>query len=314
MRLKPPPPDDVAAAVRALAGSIRAGTPPVAALAGWDEVAPSGITGAVARAVALGEAPAPALRRAEASLGPAAPALARCFSLHRAAGGSLPALLDRVAVALERDAAEGRTSRAVTSGARLSARLVAALPLAFAPLTSAGSPFRSGPAGVAVMVAGVALGGVGLWWIGRLVPRQAAGDDGPAALAEDLAAALRGGVGLVPALEAAARHRPPGLEAELERAARRVALGEPWVAALRREGGALGSLAEVVARCRSWGLPAVRPLRQWARTRRAEVATERQRALRRAPVLMVVPLTLCVLPSFALLAFGPFVLGALGAR
>lgn len=313
MRLRPPP-DDVAAAVRGLAGSIRAGTPPVAALAAWDQVAPAAVTGAVARAVALGEAPAVALARADASLGPAASALARCFSLHSAVGGSIPALLDRVARAVEADAAEGRTSRAVTSGARLSARLVAGLPLAFAPLTTGGSPLRAGAAGVAVLVAGVTLATIGLWWIGRLVPSRPPADDGAAALADDLAAALRGGIGLGPALEAAASHPPYGLEDELRRAARRIALGEPWVAALRREGGPLAALAGVVQRCRSWGLPAAGPLEEWAHARRAEVATETQRALRRAPVLMVVPLTLCVLPSFALLAFGPFVLGAFGAR
>lgn len=302
------PPEDAAAAIRALAGSIRAGTPPHAAVAGWDAVAPVGSY------VALGGSPAEALARAETILGPSARALARCFALQRATGGSLPRLLERVADAVERDAASARTSSAATSGARLSGRLVAGLPLAFVPLTSGGSPLRAGVPGVVLLTVGVALGVAGLWWIGRLVPRADAGDDGAAALADDLAAALCGGVGLIPALEAAAAHPPQGLEEELARAARRVRLGAGWTDALSREGDPLRSLAEVIERSRVWGVPAARPLRDWARTRRAEVRTEMQRALRRAPVLMVVPLTVCVLPSFALLAFGPFVLGAFGVR
>lgn len=300
--------DAVASAVRALAGSIRAGAPPVAAVA-----ASPGLSPQAARRVALGDAPAAALAGAEDDLGPAAPALARAFALHRAAGGSLPALLERVADGVEADAEATRSSGAATSGARLSARLVAGLPLAFVPLTSGGNPLRAGIAGLMLLLAGATLAAVGLWWIGRLVPAAPGGDDDAASLADDLAVALRGGVGLLPALDAAAQHPPPGLEESLERAARRARLGDHWVEALRREGGPLCALAEVVARSRSWGVPAAAPLQEWAAARRAEVRTEMQRALRRAPVLMVVPLTVCVLPSFALLAFGPFVLGAFAA-
>lgn len=306
------PPEDVAAAIRSLAGSIRAGTPPTEALARWDAIGP-GAVAVVARHVALGGSPAAAFARAEEILGSAAPSLGRCFALQRATGGSLPRLLERVADGVERDAAAARSSRATTSGARLSGRLVAGLPLAFAPLTSAGHPLRFGAAGVALLLAGVALGAAGLWWIGRLVPRPRGGD-GAAALADDLAAALCGGAGLVPALAAAVEHPPADLDEQLRRAGRRVRLGDGWTEALKREGDPLRSLAEVVERSRAWGLPAAAPLREWADARRAEVQTEMQRALRRAPVLMVVPLTLCVLPSFALLAFGPFVLGAFGAR
>lgn len=287
------PPDEVAAAIRALAGSIRAGEPPHAALARWD---------VVARTVALGESPAAAFARAEEYLGDAAPALARCFALQRATGAALPSLLERVAESVERDAAAARTSSATTSGARLSGRLVAGLPLAFVPLTP-GPRLVDGAAGLIVVFAGIVLAAAGLWWIGRLVPGPP-GDDTAAALADDLAAALDAGAGLVPALEAAASPRAAG----------RVRLGATWTEALGREGSAFRSLAGVIERSRELGVPAARPLRDWAEARRAQARTEMQRAVRRAPVLMVVPLTVCVLPSFALLAFGPFVLGAFGAR
>jgi tight adherence protein B len=308
-----PSPEEIAAAIRALAGSIRAGAPPRDAVARWDAIGPGAAT-VVARCVALGESPVTAFARAEEVLGSAAPALARCFALQRAAGGSLPRLLERVAESVERDAAAARASRASTSGPRLSGRLVAGLPLAFAPLTSGGSPLRGGAAGVLVLAVGIALGAAGLWWIGRLLPRPPDGDDGAAALADDLAAAIEGGIGLTAALEAAAEHPPPGVEPELARARRRVRLGGEWVSELTHEGEPLTALAQVLARSKTWGTPAVAPLRAWAQARRADARTEMQRRLRRAPVLMVVPLTVCVLPSFVLLAFGPFVLGAFAAR
>lgn len=303
--------------MRALAASIRAGTPPAAAVVGWPAVAPAGVAervSGVARRVALGQTSAAALEDAADRLGPVSAALARCFSLHRAAGGSLPALLERVAHATELDAAAARTARATTSGARLSARLVAALPLAFAPLTAGGDALAAGPAGAVLLTVGVALGASGLWWIGKLVPHAPGGDDGAAALADDLSVALSGGIPLEAALTAAAEHPPAGLADTLARARRRVCLGAGWVDALRQEGGAVAALAEVLARSRASGVPAAGPLHEWAEARRAAVRTGMQRALRRAPVLMVVPLTVCVLPSFALLAFGPFVLGAFASH
>lgn len=302
-----PPPEEVAASIRSLAGSIRAGTPPHEAVARWETVE------TIARAVALGESPAAAFERAEEYLGSAAPALARCFALQRATGGSLPRLLERVAESVERDAASARAANATTSGARLSGRLVAGLPLAFVPLTPGADVVGAGPGGIALAVAGIALGLTGLWWIGRLVPAPPGGDDGAAAMADDLAAALDGGAGLIPALEAAVSHPPADLGEELDRARRRVRLGAAWVDALGSGSPPLRELAEVIERSRTWGVPAARPLRDWAETRRTAVRAEMQRALRRAPVLMVVPLTVCVLPSFALLAFGPFVLSAFGA-
>lgn len=308
-RREPFPAEEFAAAVRGLAASIRVGSPPAAAIAAWPSVAPEEVAPAVApaaRRVVLGEPPSEAVRTL-----PYGRALARCFALHRAAGGSLPALLERVADAIVADASAGRNARAATSGARLSARLVAGLPLAFVPLTSGGGALRAGAAGVVLSVAGIALAAAGLWWIGKLVPVPPGGDDGVASLADDLAVALRGGIGLGPALEAAAAHPPPGLEDALARIGRRVRLGDHWVAALRREGGSLAALADLLARSRSWGVPAAAPLQEWARIRRASVRTEMQRALRRAPVLMVLPLTVCVLPSFVMLAFGPFILGAM---
>lgn len=304
--------EQLATAVRGLAASIRSGTPPRLALETWPAAAPGDLAPALtctARRLRLGGDVTVAVAGTDA-LGAAAGCLARCLELHARVGGSLPALLDSLADTLQRDAETGRRSRAATSGARLSGRLVAGLPLACLPLMPGARLLGSGLGGVLLLVAGLALAVTGLWWIGVLVPRPVEGD--PAAtFAEDLAVALRGGAALVPALDAIAACPPSGLEGVLGRARRKVALGRTWTAALEEEGGPPASVARVLQRSLACGVPAAGPLREWARTRRAEVAAEFDRALQRAPVLMVVPLTVCVLPSFALLAFGPFLLGAL---
>jgi tight adherence protein B len=305
--------EDVAAAVRALAASLRSGLAPRVALMQWPESAAPGLPPAlrkVARRVSLGESPEAALATATSAIGSAAGALRRCLALHRRCGGSLPALLDGVAAAVERAEAARRRAGAATAGARLSARLVAGLPLAFVPLTSGGRVLTLGVPGASLLAAGIALAVAGLYWIGRLVPRTP-DSDAAAGLADELAVALGGGIPLPSALEALAADPPGDLVGPLARVRRRTALGDTWIAALRREGRGLAGLAQVLETTSSRGLPAAAALRAWAEVRRAESDTELRRSLARAPVLMVVPLTVCVLPSFALLAFGPFVLGAI---
>lgn len=304
-----------ATALRALAAVMRSGAPPFVALEAWGAAVPADLAAAVSRAgrrLALGDDPSRAVA-SEDGLGAAAPALARCLSLHGRIGGSLPLMLDALAASLQDAEATAKRSRAVTSGARLSGRLVAGLPLAFVPLMPGARSLGAGPAGFALLVLGVALAAAGLWWIGKLVPR-AGGDDPAAAFADDVAVALDAGADLVPALAAIAALPPPGLSEELAAARAHVALGGTWIGGLEKAGAPLASVAQVLRRSASCGVTATGPLREWSRTRRAEVRTELDRALQRAPVLMVVPLTVCVLPAFALLAFGPLLLGALEAR
>lgn len=308
------PPEDVAAAVRSLAASLRGGFAPRVALTEWPSSAPASLQPAlarVARRIAFGDSTEAALESAAPEMGSAASGLRRCFVLHGRAGGSLPALLEGVAAAVERTEDARRRSGAATAGARLSARLVAGLPLAFVPMTSGGRVLRLGPAGALLVIAGVVLAGIGLWWMGRLVPR-AHDPDAAAGLADELAVALDGGIAIAPALDALVADPPPALAERLERVRRRISLGETWTGALRREGDGLEGLAHVLETSSARGLPAADALRTWAAARRVDAETELRRALGRAPVLMVVPLTVCVLPSFALLAFGPLVLGATG--
>jgi pilus assembly protein TadC len=62
-----------------------------------------------------------------------------------------------------------------------------------------------------------------------------------------------------------------------------------------------------------FGLPVEDALLSLAFRRRERIRHEFDAATKKAPVAMVVPLVLCVLPSFGLLALAPFLRGLAGA-
>jgi pilus assembly protein TadC len=95
----------------------------------------------------------------------------------------------------------------------------------------------------------------------------------------------------------------------LARARRLAALGASWPEALRRADDGFGDLAAVIERATSSGSPVAAPLRSLAASRRLQAERSFEARLRRAPVVMVMPLTLCVLPSFAVLGLAPFLRG-----
>jgi hypothetical protein len=65
-------------------------------------------------------------------------------------------------------------------------------------------------------------------------------------------------------------------------------------------------LVAAIARAEGHGLSPEASLRRFAAARRVMATRSFERDVRRAPVLMVLPLVLCVLPAFGLLAVGPF--------
>jgi tight adherence protein B len=163
-------------------------------------------------------------------------------------------------------------------------------------------------AGLAMTALGVAMAAAGMVWIGRLVPRAPASD--PAADAADLlAATLRGGAGLPEALDVVAEITPA-----LDRAHRLSRLGLRWSDALRRSGeegpASLGATIDVAHR---GGVPVAGALEAFAARRRVDRTRIHRTGVLRAPVLMVLPLVLCVLPSFLLLAIVPFIRGVSAA-
>ena len=123
--------------------------------------------------------------------------------------------------------------------------------------------------------------------------------------------------GLTPrlALERAADAVGDPLASELSQARRDVALGVPWLAALRALAARSGleelrRLAATLSRSERLGSPIADRLRTLARDVRAERRAEAEERARRAPVAMLFPLVFLILPAFVLTAVVPAVLVA----
>lgn len=283
-----------------------------AALQAWPAEVPTPERAAldrVSRRLRLGDSVAGALSAAHAALGVDGEAVSMALSLHARLGGDAARSLEALAAAIDRRGESVAAARAASAGARLSGRIVAGLPLLLLPAL----PLRRAPLldtfGILLTLAGVALALAGLVWIGRLVPRPP-GDDPGGRIAISVAAALRAGVPLPAALDAVAE-RPPAVLAEgAERVRRMVRLGAPWPAALigcREE--PLAQMGRVLNRASAAGTPVAEALEVLAERRRRDIQATFDEALRRAPVVMVIPLTLLVLPSYVLLGVAPFLRG-----
>jgi tight adherence protein B len=305
---------EVAAAVRSLAALIDAGLTPRAALTGWTRDFRGELermTAAVGRRARLGAPTAVALRPlAEAISRDDLSSLEAAYDLHARYGGDLADLVRKVAERIERRGGANQEGRVAAAGASLSGRLVAALPVAFVPLAPAARAPLFDRLGIFVLVVGIGLALAGMRWIRRLVPSPAAQEDAVYVVAETAAAFLKGGAPIAPVLTAAAAAAPEELAGELERCYRLTRLGLPWPSALgTSEHEGLRALSGVLRRSSALGLPARAQLESFAVTRRESARRELEHGLRRAPVLMVIPLAVCVLPSFVLLAIVPFLRG-----
>jgi tight adherence protein B len=298
--------------LRALVALLRGGSTLTEALEGWAESLPETDPAIerVSRKVRLGADPSAALSAATPVLGEDLDALRAAIELHDVAGADPVPMIDRAASVIGRRADEAAAGKAATSGAKLSGWMVGGLPLVSLPLLPlAGAPILDRP-GVSLMFVGLALTVGGMAWMARLVPAARTSDDPPALFADHLAAAIGAGASVPLALELCCGCAPLEIRTELSRALRRVKLGDAWADALRRsEDACLRELAVVVDRSESLGVSPVDSLEAFASKRRAAVAHAFERKLRRAPVLMVLPLVLCVLPAFGLLAVVPFLRG-----
>jgi tight adherence protein B len=300
---------EAAIALRGLAGLMRSGLSMRAALSAWPDHAPPEMAPAltaIARRLALGQRPSDAVAGLEDALGDGAASLWSIVSVHLATGCDAAALLDAAADELDRRWAQLRSARAAASGPKLSGKLVAALPLSFIPMLPAGGAWRFDRRGCLLLVAGAGLLLAGMWWIARLLPRPPP-PDGASDLAEMIAPALEAGLSMPDALELCSASVGAEVRRESELCRRRVRLGAGWARALGMSPDpGLVALAATVRRSETLGAPVGSALRAFARQRRSQSDIAFERAARRAPVLMVLPLVLCVLPSFVLLALAPF--------
>ncbi len=300
--------------LRALAMVLRRGNGIRAALIDWHHAVPPEAVPPirqVSRRLLLGDRVDRAVATLASVMGDDAARLATIAVLGAELGGDCASMIDGLATSIEARNQQTASGRASAAGARMSSRLVAGLPLAFVPLTPTARAPLFDPLGCILLVTGVALATCGMWWIDRAMPRPPPVDDPVTSTAQMLATLADGGIPIAVALGRMARsvRADPALTA----AERLVRLGATWSQALERVGGPWAELAATIRRSEDGGTPISVSLRGLARQRREELQAAFDAATRRAPVVMVVPLALCVLPSFCLLALAPFLRGlALG--
>ena len=219
---------------------------------------------------------------------------------HQGSGSAMSEIVSGVAEVITQRHRLEDLGRAASAASALSTRMIGAMALGFAVLFPAWRQVPPITTAVSIAIS-LLLGWAGIAWARRLVPRVAASDDARAALAQLVAGLVESGMSLSQAFELATRNVD-----ELRRVRRLVGLGMPWTRALqrsydpgtRRLGLAIGVAQEM-------GVPLGPRLRLFACDARAERERAFDLRARRAPVLLVLPLTLCVLPSFALMVGVP---------
>lgn len=305
--------EDRAAALHSLAALLRAGSTPRNALFLLHEDAPEAmrpLLERMSRRLILGESTFDAIETLSGAFGPDGRSLQVLFGMSGLLGGDLARIVDGLAATIEKRRAAWQTTLAAVAGMSLSARIIAGLPLLCIPLVPASGVSLMDPAGLLMLILGVVLALGGMRWMKHLTPEPPRTEDGACVVARVAAAALSGGAPLSPTLEAIARHAPDDVRNDLARAHKLNLLGLPWSDALRRTGNpGLAGMSVTLDRAARKGLPAADGLEAFAAHRDAQFARELDRAVRRAPILMTVPLVACVLPSFLLLGVVPFVRG-----
>lgn len=162
---------------RALAGELRAGAAPGAALSGAADVAPPELAAVLVKAgrtADLGGNPARVLQAGVAG-GEGLALLAACWEVSSDVGAGLAAACDQIAAALEADLRARREVAAALAGPRASALVLAALPavglLLAAGLGADPLGFALTPVGLGCLSVGLALDGAGVLWTRRLAAR-----------------------------------------------------------------------------------------------------------------------------------------------
>ena len=305
--------EDRAVALRSLAALLRAGVTPRDALIVWHEDAPDALQPGLqrmSRRLALGESTSAAIELLSDSLGLDGRCLQALYGTFGDLGGDLARSVDELARTIENRRAALQNTFAAVAGMTLSGRIIAGIPLLCLPLLPASDISLMDPAGLLLVILGIALAALGMRWMKHLTPRPPEVEDGVSAVARSAAVALRGGASLSAALEAIARHPPEDAGADLARAHKLNLLGLAWADCLRRTGNpGLVGMSVTLDRAARKGLPTADGLEAFAAQRDADIARQLDRMIRRAPVLMAIPLVACVLPSFILLGVIPFLRG-----
>ena len=306
LRRRSPP--DRCGAVAALADLVASGLTLQMAVERWPARV-GGELGAelhgIARTVRLGAQVELAVGRSGAFGDEDRDVLCLILTMHRLHGGDLVSALRQQALRMRERDERVRSSRSAVAGVVTSGRMVAALPLVMLAVIPAAHAPLFDTAGVVTLASGIGLAIAGMRWMGALVPRPPLEPVG-SLLVDQMAVLLEGGLALNRAAQAcvSASSDPVG---ELGRVARRARLTGSWATALSTSSDAgLVRVGEQLLSSQELGVPAAGVLMSVARSLRAERDQAFEEALRKAPVHMVVPLVVCVLPSFCLIGLVPF--------
>ena len=252
----------------------------------------------VAARIKSGHANAVALAACE---GPEWRVLAAAWSLAEHSGAPVARMLDRIAESLASLERLGERRSVLLAGPRATIRLVAALPLV-ALLFGAALGFDPlavllSPAGAAIAVLGVALLFAGVRWAKLLTDRLAAAE-WVAGLEYELCwIALSGGASPQSALRSVAD--------------RIDAFGAQWVrlSALRGD----GKVQSVLRAASAHGTPAGPMLLAEATAARAQALADLEQRAERLAVQVLLPIGVCVLPSFIVLGVIPVLMAVMGS-
>ena len=243
---------------------------------------------------------------------------ARCLSLIALAiidNNLVPSALDHASVILRESAACRQDMVVAASQARLSARMLTALPFvlsgaAFVISTSFRSSLTS-PAVVVCLLLGLALNRLGWRWISRHI--SAALSEEPSlgeSLADHLCVSLRAGLTISQACERWNNTCRVGTQV-----AHSLHNGDSLAHALKplvesADESARG-LADVVLQAERDGLPVLSTVNRLSKETRVQRRRSVDTRTRQLPTRLSVPLVLCVLPSFLFLSVAPLVLASL---
>ena len=249
----------------------------------------------VGRRASLGAPIALCLEPLRAEFGGNLPRLSAC--LESTSGTNWASALEELAASIRERTEAERAAAVAGSGATLSAKTIAILPLLMLPVVARQ---LTDPLVATSIFLGLALGASGYRWLVRVIPAPNL-DDPMAVLADDLAALLRTGLSFDAAMRTAISTRPC-----LTRALHRADLGASWPVALATDAA---PIASAIADAERTGSPLGEVLRRSASAIRREAQQRFERKVERAPVKMVVPLVCCILPSFVLVAIVPLLRG-----
>lgn len=226
--------------------------------------------------------------------------IAVAWHLATVTGASLAPVLERIAQALDDIDRVARRRDVLLSGPRATIRLVASLPIVALLLGAAlgANPFAVFASGLGVVLAvlGVGLLAFGVWWARRMI-RSLENSVWVAGLESDLVwVAVSGGC------------PPDNAVKRVVDCADRARAG--WVRLAELSVGA--SVRAAMQQASAIGTPVASMLQSHASSQRANALTVLEQAAERLAIRVLLPVGLCVLPSFIVLGVVPVLISVMG--